>query len=196
MAETSRNDNQRPATKRGPTRRTKVLNAIFDLTEWFAGTRDLQDVLDDTARSITQAMSVKACGIRLLNDTAVLIDNSFYVAGREDLMKNLSTGNKRKNLDEITRDLQRDMPLILMDHQPFHLELAEKNGVDLQLSGHTHHGQLWPFNYITGLVYEKSRGYLQKGNTHYYVSAGVGGWGPPVRTVSRPEIVHIKLDFD
>ena len=120
----------------------------------------------------------------------------FYVAGHEDLMKNQFAVNKRKGLDEITRELQRGLPLILMDHQPFLLELAEKNGVDLQLSGHTHHGQLWPFNYITKLVYEKSRGYLQKGNTHYYVSCGVGGWGPPVRTVSRPEIVHIKLNFD
>lgn len=139
---------------------------------------------------------LKSHGIHLLNDTAVLIDNSFYVAGREDLMKNQFAVNKRKGLDEITRELQRGLPLILMDHQPFLLELAEKNGVDLQLSGHTHHGQLWPFNYITKLVYEKSRGYLQKGNTHYYVSCGVGGWGPPVRTVSRPEIVHIKLNFD
>jgi len=135
-------------------------------------------------------------GIHLLNDTAVLIDNSFYVAGREDLMKNQYTGSKRKGLDEITRNLQRSLPLILLDHQPFHLEPAEKNGVDLQISGHTHHGQLWPFNYITRLVYEKSWGYLQKGNTHYYISCGVGGWGPPIRTVSRPEIVHIKLNFD
>ena len=138
---------------------------------------------------------LKSHEIQLLNDTAVLIDNSFYVAGREDLMKNQSA-NKRKGLDEITRNLQKDMPLILMDHQPFHLEQAEKNGVDLQLSGHTHHGQLWPFNYITNLVYEKSWGYLQKGNTHYYVSCGVGGWGPPIRTVSRPEIVNIKMHFD
>lgn len=135
-------------------------------------------------------------GIHLLNDTTVLIDNSFYVAGREDLVKNLSTGNKRKDLNEIIRGLQKDLPLILMDHQPSHLALAEKNSVDLQLSGHTHNGQLWPFNYITRLVYEKSWGYLQKGNTHYYVSCGVGGWGPPIRTVNRPEIVHIKLHFD
>ncbi|MBE0651061.1 MAG: metallophosphoesterase [Bacteroidales bacterium] len=134
-------------------------------------------------------------GIQLLNDTAVLIDHSFYVAGREDLMKNQS-GHKRKLLVEITENLQKELPLILMDHQPFRLEQAAENGVDLQLSGHTHHGQLWPFNYITNLVYEKSWGYLEKGNTHYYVSCGVGGWGPPIRTVSRPEILNINLHFD
>lgn len=134
-------------------------------------------------------------GIHLLNDTAVLIDNCFYVAGREDLMKNQSS-NKRKPLAEITGSLQKELPLILLDHQPFRLQQAAQNGVDLQLSGHTHHGQLWPFNYVTSLVYEKSFGYLQKGNTHYYVSCGVGGWGPPIRTVSRPEILHVTLHFD
>ena len=138
---------------------------------------------------------LKNHGIHLLNDTAILLENSFYVIGREDLMKNQSS-NKRKSLAEITEDLQKELPMILLDHQPFRLQQAAENGVDLQLSGHTHHGQLWPFNYVTNLVYEKSYGYLQKGNTHYYVSCGVGGWGPPIRTVSRSEILHIKLHFD
>lgn len=139
---------------------------------------------------------LKSHGIQLLNDTAILINNSFYVVGREDLMKGRTTGKKRAGLAEITQDLQKDLPMILLDHQPFHLEQARENGIDLQLSGHTHHGQLWPFNCVTRIIYEVSWGYLLKGNTHYYVSCGVGGWGPPVRTVSRPEIVHIKLNFD
>ena len=84
----------------------------------------------------------------------------------------------------------------MMDHQPFHLEEAASHGVDLQLSGHTHHGQLWPFNYITRAVYELSWGYLQKGTTHFYVSSGFGTWGPPVRTGNRPEIVEITMTFD
>jgi predicted MPP superfamily phosphohydrolase len=87
------------------------------------------------------------------------------------------------------------MPIILMDHQPLHFEEAEQNGVDLQLSGHTHHGQLWPFNYITKKVYELSMGYVRKGNTHFYVSCGAGTWGPPVRTGSRPEVIEINVKF-
>lgn len=134
--------------------------------------------------------------ISLLNDTARLMDNSFYVIGREDMMKARFTNGERKPLSEIMQGLNRELPLILLDHQPFHLEQAQKNGIDLQLSGHTHHGQLWPFNYITRAIYSLSWGYLQKGNTHYYVSCGVGGWGPPVRTVSRPEILNLKLHFD
>jgi len=82
-----------------------------------------------------------------------------------------------------------------MDHQPFGLSEAMTNGVDLQLSGHTHHGQLWPLNLITDFIYEVSWGYARKGNTHYYVSSGASGWGPPVRTGSRTEIVNIKIRF-
>ena len=131
----------------------------------------------------------------LLNDTAILIDDSFYVAGREDLTINQFSNQQRKPLTEILAEVNRERPIILLDHQPFKLEKAAENGVDLQLSGHTHHGQLWPFNYITGMIYEKSWGYLKKGDTHYYVSGGVGGWGPPIRTVNRPEILSIKLIF-
>ena len=85
--------------------------------------------------------------------------------------------------------------MILLDHQPFQLEEGAQAGVDLQLSGHTHHGQLWPFNYITDKVYENSWGYLAKGNTHIYVSSGIGTWGPPVRLGNRPEIVELTLVF-
>jgi hypothetical protein len=77
-----------------------------------------------------------------------------------------------------------------------HLEDAAEHGIDLQLSGHTHHGQLWPFNYITEAVYELSWGYLKKGNTQYYVSCGVGGWGPPMRSGNSPEIVNLKIQFN
>jgi predicted MPP superfamily phosphohydrolase len=134
-------------------------------------------------------------GVALLNDTALLINDAFYVVGREDLTIKQFTNGKRKELSEIMQDVDQTKPIILMDHQPFKLEIAEQNGVDLQLSGHTHHGQLWPFNYITNMVYELGWGYKKKGDTHYYVSSGVGGWGPPIRTVNRPEIVSIKLKF-
>ena len=134
--------------------------------------------------------------IHLLNDAVAFIDNSFYIIGREDLMKNRMANRKREDLSMLVAETDNKFPLILLDHQPFHLEDAVKNGIDLQLSGHTHHGQLWPFNFITRMIYEKSWGYLRKGNTQFYVSGGVGGWGPPVRTVNRPEIVQIKLRFD
>lgn len=139
---------------------------------------------------------LSAQNVNLLSDTAELVDNSFYIAGREDLTINQFTNHQRKDLPEILDGIDKTKPLILLDHQPFKLETAVENGIDLQLSGHTHHGQLWPFNYITSMVYELSWGYLKKGDTHFYVSSGVGGWGPPVRTVNRPEIISIKLKFN
>lgn len=134
-------------------------------------------------------------GIKFLRDRYELIDNSFYVIGREDSSMIQFTGKQRKPLNEIVKDISDNYPKILLDHTPFKLEQAQHNNIDLQLSGHTHHGQIWPANIITNMIYEISWGYKKKGMTHYYVSSGAGTWGPPVRTGSRSEIVNIKVKF-
>lgn len=134
-------------------------------------------------------------GITVLRDGAMKVNGSVYVVGREDLSGNRFGGWQRKSLQEILNGVDKSYPIILMDHQPFGLHEAENNGVDLQLSGHTHHGQMWPFNYITKKVYELSWGYKKKGDTHVYVSCGVGTWGPPLRLGNTPEIVNIKVRF-
>ncbi len=113
------------------------------------------------------------------------------IVGREDR----SAGQKRKTLAEIMKEVDRTKPVVLMDHQPFKLEEAETEGVDLQLSGHTHRGQLWPLSYITKKIYEIDWGYLLKGKTHYYVSSGVGTWGPPTKIGNDAEIIELNLSF-
>ncbi|MEW6506719.1 MAG: metallophosphoesterase [Bacteroidota bacterium] len=133
--------------------------------------------------------------IRIIRDYYVKIDNSFYVVGREDLVSKRFAGYNRKPLKEIIDGIDKSLPIILMDHQPFQLNEAQINGIDLQLSGHTHNGQLFPMNYIVEKIYELPWGYKLIGNTHYYISCGVGGWGPPVRIGSRPEIININLSF-
>ena len=133
--------------------------------------------------------------INLLRDSLVKIDDGFIVAARDDRSKKSFTGEERLSLNNIINDSVKEYPIILMDHTPFGLEEAEKNGVALQLSGHVHNGQLFPLNYITSMIYEKSWGYLKKGKTQYYVSCGVGTWGPPVRTGSYPEIINLKIKF-
>ena len=134
-------------------------------------------------------------GIKMLRDTAVLIDDRFFLVGRDDRDKPRFTGRERKPLEEIMKPVDRSYPVILMDHQPFNLNKVVEQGVDLQLSGHTHHGQLWPFNYITHAIYELSWGYKKIGETQFYVSSGFGSWGPPVRLGNRPEIVEINITF-
>jgi predicted MPP superfamily phosphohydrolase len=132
--------------------------------------------------------------VTVLQDTAVKIADAFYLIGRKDLTA-VRAGSGRKTLEEICSGVDRALPLILMDHQPFHLEEAKMCGIDLQVSGHTHNAQLFPLNLFYGLIYEKSSGWLKKGNTNIVVSCGAGTRGPPVRTSSISEVLHIRLHF-
>lgn len=176
----------------------------------------IKENLGETLRSITAPMGVfgitgnheyiggvddavaylEQHGIRMLRDTCVDLGGGITLCGREDRSSMQFAGKRRKALPELLKDVDRARPVILMDHQPFDLDSVAHAGVDVQVSGHTHHGQLWPLNYITALVYEQSWGYLQKRNTHFYVSSGVGSWGPPVRLGNRPEIIVLTLHFD
>jgi predicted MPP superfamily phosphohydrolase len=138
---------------------------------------------------------LEAHGIKMLLDDKVQIADALWIVGRKDRSGARFDGSPRKPLKDILSGSDQKLPVILLDHQPFELQDASANGIDLQLSGHTHHGQLWPLNFITNRVYEKSWGYLKKANTHYYISSGVGTWGPPVRTGNHPEIISIKINF-
>jgi predicted MPP superfamily phosphohydrolase len=135
-------------------------------------------------------------GITMLRDKVVSINGMFYLAGREDRSINGFAHKKRMTLDTLLAGLDRERPIVLMDHQPFKLNEAQEQNVTLQLSGHTHNGQLWPLNYIIDAIYEVGMGYKKIGNTFFYVSPGYGSWGPPVRTGHRPEIALIKLKFE
>ena len=132
-------------------------------------------------------------GITILRDTNAILSNGVQLVGREDRARRQFAGMLRKPLEELMRGIDPAKPVILLDHQPFGLNEAVRAGVDLQLSGHTHHGQIWPLNFITKAIYELNWGYLRVGATHIYVSSGVGTWGPPVRLGNSPEIVLITL---
>jgi predicted MPP superfamily phosphohydrolase len=85
------------------------------------------------------------------------------------------------------------VPVVLLAHQPVQVEQARAAGVDLQLSGHTHGGQLWPFDYAVLLDQPVVEGWSQQGDTQLYVSSGAGYWGPPMRVGARPEVTVIEL---
>jgi uncharacterized protein len=133
--------------------------------------------------------------IVMLRDQSIKIANSFYLVGREDRSVGRFNGHLRKALPELMEAVDKKYPVILMDHQPFGLNEAVTENVDLQISGHTHYGQIWPLNYIVERIYELAWGYKKIAGTHFYVSNGVGTWGPPVRVGNRPEIVNIRLNF-
>lgn len=131
---------------------------------------------------------IKQTGVNLLKDMVAEIDSTFYIIGRDDKMN-----PKRKSLEQLTEGLDKTKPIILLDHQPFHLEDAENNGIDLQFSGHTHRGQVWPISLVTDAIYEVSHGYKQKGDTHVIVSSGIGIWGGKFRIGTQSEYVVITL---
>jgi len=139
---------------------------------------------------------LQSINIRVLLDEVVTLPNGIQLVGRNDYSGRGFSGNGRKELTELMVDVDRTKPVIVMNHQPYHLEEASKEQVDLHLSGHTHHGQLWPVNFVTKAIFELSWGYMKKENTHFYVSSGFGSWGPSVRVGNRPEVVIFKLKFE
>ncbi|MHB9131319.1 MAG: metallophosphoesterase [Armatimonadota bacterium] len=134
-------------------------------------------------------------GVTVLRDDMRKIDGRFYLVGRDDRSRTRFVGTPRKSLAEIMTGVNRSLPIILLDHQPFRLEEGVQQGADLQISGHTHHGQIFPNNLITKKIYENDWGYLRKGNYQSIVSCGFGTWGPPLRIGSTPEIVDIVIHF-
>ena len=138
---------------------------------------------------------IESRGIRLLKDEVITLGGGIQVIGRLDRDSRGFGSGSRKPLSELVSVTDSSRPVILLDHQPFNLDETEKAGVDLQLSGHTHHGQMWPLNLITKKIYEVSHGYLKKGDTHIIVSSGFGLWGPRIRLGSRSEIVITDIQF-
>lgn len=132
---------------------------------------------------------LKKTGMTILRDSAVLVNNSFYIIGRDD-----RSNHHRKTIEELTGTLDKSKPIILIDHQPYDLDETEKNRIDLQISGHTHDGQVWPVSLLVKLMYENPHGYLQKGESHIYVSSGLGLWGGKFRVGTQSEYVVINLE--
>lgn len=127
----------------------------------------------------------REAGIQLLKDSVA------HFKGLDIIGRNDRTSPKRKNLAELAAGLGGFT--ILLDHQPYQLEEAEEAGIDFQFSGHTHRGQVWPLSWITDWIYEKSWGHHRRGHTQYYISSGLGIWGPKIRIGTRSEylVVHI-----
>jgi predicted MPP superfamily phosphohydrolase len=138
---------------------------------------------------------IESKGIRVLKDEIVMLQGGIQLIGRIDRDSRRFYGKERQSLGDLIKLADTSKPVILLDHQPFHLDESEKYGVDLELSGHTHNGQMWPLNYVTSWMYELSYGYMKKGRTQFIVSSGYGLWGPRVRSGSRSEVLLINITF-
>jgi len=134
-------------------------------------------------------------GIRLLRDEAVLIDDKFYIYGRPDYSKPGSDIDVRKTPAQVTEGLDTSKPIIVIDHQPKQLKELAEAGVDVDLCGHTHDGQMFPGNILTWLMWDNSYGYEKFDQMHNIVTSGVGVYGPFMRVCTKAEYCPITIRF-
>lgn len=129
----------------------------------------------------------REAGIKVLRDTTTTLGD-ITIVGRDD-----RTNAQRKPLSDVLQGSDKRRFMLELDHQPYHLEEAEKNGVDFEFAGHTHYGQVWPISWITDAVYEDAFGPLRKGHTDYYVSSGLGIWGAKFRIGTQSEYLVLNI---
>lgn len=132
-----------------------------------------------------QAMA--GSNVKILMDETILVGARFYLTGRED-----ATNKNRLPLSEM-QPKTKELPWLVMNHTPDDLDEPANLGVDFQVSGHTHKGQLWPNHLITQRIFELDYGYRLKEQMHALVSSGFGFWGPPTRIGSRSELWVIDM---
>jgi uncharacterized protein len=133
-------------------------------------------------------------GIHILRNERVAVGRggaTFDLAGIDDAS---SSADRDANLEAAALDgRDESAPVVLLAHQPVQIAASRAAGVDLQLSGHTHGGQLWPFDYAVRLSQPVTEGYERFGDTQLFVSSGVGFWGLPMRVGARPEVIVVEL---
>ena len=138
---------------------------------------------------------IEDCGWINLRDEGVMIADSFYLYGRPDYSKPGAGIDTRKTPEEITADIDPDIPIIVFEHEPKQLQELSDAGVDVDLCGHTHDGQFFPMNISSDILWENGCGYLNKNGMHSIVTSGVGLYGPYMRVGTIAEIVQVDIHF-
>ena len=135
--------------------------------------------------------AVRQAGIKVLDNEIV------NLKGLQIIGVDYRDSENRQKYEMILNGMKINpsMPTILLKHSPRNLDIAYKKGIALQLSGHTHKGQIFPINLITALVYHGyDYGFKKSKDLQIYTSSGVGTWGPPMRVGNTPEIVAIRFE--
>lgn len=134
----------------------------------------------------------KQSNIKILRNKTITIADTLQIIGLDD-DAGKQFGIKGPGLDALIKTCDQNKPIILLFHRPLRFDEAAAKGVDLQLSGHTHAGQIPPADIMVWLIYKYPWGLYKKGDAYIYTSSGTGLWGPPMRFLSRNEIVYITL---
>jgi predicted MPP superfamily phosphohydrolase len=131
---------------------------------------------------------LKGTPIRLLRDSIVTLPNGLQLIGRDD-----RSNRRRLPIAELMKQADSTKPTLLIDHQPYEVAKKDSLGIDIQFSGHTHRGQVWPLSLLVDNMYEQSHGYRRWTNTHVYVSSGLSLWGPPFRIGTNSDMLVMMV---
>jgi predicted MPP superfamily phosphohydrolase len=169
----------------------------------FAGLRGRQGVYfvtgnhDHYSGAESWSDEVAAMGIRVLRNEHTVIEDRgerFVLAGVDDHRSGQLPGDGGgEDLAAALSGTPSELPVVLLAHDPSTFKKAHERGIDLQLSGHTHGGQIWPFRYIVRIAVRFVAGLHQIGRATLYVSCGTGFWGPPMRLGAPAEITELIL---
>ena len=194
---------------RSPERLAKILRSIKSTYGVYAcwGNHDLNEAIlagftfhhkgDNISNVKDPRMDefLRKSNIKLLEDESVLINNKFYIVGRKDASLIEKIHETRKAPDQLTKLLDRDKPILIIDHQPKELQELADAGADLDLCGHTHNGQTFPGNLTIKPMWENPCGISQKDAMTCIVTSGAGVWGPAMRLGTDSEICSIQVNF-
>ena len=131
---------------------------------------------------------LKGTPIRLLRDSIVTLPNGLQLIGRDD-----RSNRRRLPIAELMKQADSTKPTLLIDHQPYEVAKKDSLGIDIQFSGHTHRGQVWPLSLLVDNMYEQSHGYRRWTNSHVYVSSGLSLWGPPFRIGTKSDMLVMRV---
>jgi predicted MPP superfamily phosphohydrolase len=164
----------------------RARHGVFFVT----GNHDYYSGADDWVARMT------GLGWRALRNEAVAIEAdgaSFDLAGVDDHRGSMVEPGGGEDLERALSDRAPDRPVVLLAHDPGSFRRASQMGVDLQLSGHTHGGQIWPFRWMVRVTVPWVAGLYRVGASAVYVSSGTGFWGPPMRLGAPAEITELVL---
>ncbi len=175
----------------GPTLGLKELVAPWREFSAPLGTFYVTGNHDEFAERAIYLDAVRSGGIRVLNNESVKLDGLDLVGVHDE-----ESGDPAQLRDILRRSrTDRDRPAILLAHRPVNLRVAEEEGVSLQLSGYTHHGQMWPWNLLVWRIYGPfAYGLHRHGKLWVNTCSGTGTWGPPLRVATKSEIVLLRFE--
>ena len=167
----------------GPLRKLKGRAGVYAVTgnhDYYAGVKRATGIMEEA-------------GITVLRNELRILPGGLQLLGIDDPTGIRRMGEKSEDFISLIARVDPSQPSILLYHQPIQFERTAQAGIGLQLSGHTHGGQLYPIIHISKRIYPWTPGLHRLNESILFVSRGAGTWGPPMRFLAPPEIVHLKL---